>query len=193
MDGKWSIEEAKRLFSLVEKASESGQSLATAFAVIAGESGRSVNSVRNYYYSQLRVFEMMPSVAKQLGIRVISARRASFTLFSKEEIDLLLERVLIGKANGRSVRSVIAELSGGDKKKALRLQNKYRSTVACHRDRVKLVTSRLAANKTPYYDPYLKKTIVGGAPDDNLARLAEYIGSLDSDRMVDVVKLLLSK
>ena len=135
----------------------------------------------------------MPSIAKELGIRTLTARRESFTLFSREEIDVLLENVLVGKANGKSVRAVILDMAGGDEKRALRLQNKYRSTVACHRDRVKRVTSRLLSEKKPYYDPYLKRVLSSKSDDDNLTRLADYISTLDSDKMVDVVKILLGK
>lgn len=193
MDGKWSIDETKRLFDLAYQSVEKGDSLATAFSQVSQECGKSLNSVRSYYYSQLRLFEMMPLIAKQLGIRTLTARRESFTLFTREEIDSLVESVLVGKANGKSVRAVITSLAGGDEKKALRLQNKYRSTVACHRDRVQRVTSRLLAEKKPYYDPYLKRVVTDKGDDDNLARLAGYIGTLDSDKMVDVVKILLGR
>lgn len=193
MDGKWSIEETKRLFALVEEAHANGEAIASVFNLVAQESKKTVNSVRNYYYSQLRTFEMLPSVAKQLGIKVVGAKRESFALFSASEIDELLRKVLLGKANGKSVRAVIAELSNGDAKKALRLQNKYRSTVACHKSRVNAVMATLKKEGVTYFDPYLKRVVTGGEEDDNLARLARYIGELDSDRMVDVVKLLLSK
>lgn len=193
MDGKWSLEETKSLFSLVERAYKNGDALSSAFSEMAIRSGKTVNGIRNYYYSQLRVFEMMPSVAVQLGINIISAKRASFELFTSGEIDELIEKVLVEKAKGKSVRAIIATLSGGDGKKALRLQNKYRSTVACHRDRVSRITARLAKAKTPYYDPYLKRVVNGENEDGSIARLAEYIGTLDGDKMVDVVKLLLSK
>ena len=193
MDGKWSIEETKRLFDLVYQSVEKGESLSTAFIQVAQSCGKSLNSIRSYYYSQLKLFEMMPSIAKELGIRTLTARRESFTLFSREEIDVLLENVLVGKANGKSVRAVILDMAGGDGKRALRLQNKYRSTVACHRDRVKRVTSRLLSEKKPYYDPYLKRVVSSKSDDDNLTRLADYISTLDSDKMVDVVKILLGK
>ena len=193
MESKWNLDETKRLFSLAYQTAERGEPLATVFSTVAKESGKSLNSVRSYYYSQLRLFEMMPSIASQFGIKLVPARRESFELFTHEEIDSLVEKVIVGKASGKSVRAVINDLACGDEKKALRLQNKYRSTVACHRDRVKNVTARLLAEKKPYYDPYLKRVVTDKSSDDSVVRLADYIGTLDGDKMVDVVKILLGK
>ena len=136
---------------------------------------------------------MMPAFSAQLGIKTVALRRESFTVFSNKEIDELIETVLKGKAEGKSVRAVIAQMAGGDKKTALRLQNKYRSMITCHRDRVKEVTDRMRKEGKPYYDPYLKRVVKDGAEEDNVSRLAEYISKLDNDQMVDVVKMLLQK
>ena len=91
------------------------------------------------------------------------------------------------------MRAVIAQMAGGDKKTALRLQNKYRSMITCHRDRVKEVTDRMRKEGKPYYDPYLKRVVKDGAEEVNVSRLAEYISKLDNDQMVDVLKMLLQK
>ena len=135
----------------------------------------------------------MPEFANRLGIKTVAMRRESFTVFSQKEIDDLIETVLLGKANGKSVRAVIAELSRGDKKTALRLQNKYRSMVSNHRDRVREIMNRLNSEGKLYFDPYQKRVVSDKSSDDNVARLAEYIGKLDNDQMVDVMKMLLSK
>ncbi len=193
MDNKWSINETKQLFDLAYTAAQKGEGLSAAFSQMASVSGKSVNSIRNYYYSQLKLFEMMPDFSKQLGIKTVAMRRESFTVFSQKEIDELIEAVLIGKANGVSVRATIAGLSGGDKKIALRLQNKYRSMISSHRDRVREIMNRLSNEGKVYFDPYLKRIVKDKTSDDNVARLAEYIGKLDNDQMVDVMKMLLSK
>ena len=193
MDKKWSINETKQLFDLAYEAAQKGEGLSGAFAEMSNRSGKSVNSIRNYYYSQLKLFEMMPAVSAQLGIRTVAMRRESFTVFSKKEIDELIENVLAGKAAGKSVRAVIAGLSGGDKKVALRLQNKYRSMLVSHRDKVTDIMEKLRSDGKAYYDPYLKRTVKAGEKSDNVSRLAEYIGKLESDQMVDVVRMLLQK
>ena len=193
MDKNWSINETKQLFSLVYDAASKGKGLSGAFGEMAKASGKSVNSIRNYYYSQLKLFEMMAAFSAQLGIKTVALRRESFTVFSNKEIDELIETVLKGKAEGKSVRAVIAQMAGGDKKTALRLQNKYRSMITCHRDRVKEVTDRMRKEGKPYYDPYLKRVVKDGAEEDNVSRLAGYISKLDNVQMVGVVKMLLQK
>lgn len=69
MDKNWSINETKQLFSLVYDAASKGKGLSGAFGEMAKASGKSVNSIRNYYYSQLKLFEMMPAFSAQLGIK----------------------------------------------------------------------------------------------------------------------------
>lgn len=193
MDNKWSIDETKQLFDLAFEAYESGKGLSAAFGEMSRHSGKSVNSIRNYYYSQLRLFEMMPEFTDRLGIRTVAMRREKFNVFSPEEIDALVETVLVGKAAGKSVRAIIAETAKGDKKLALRLQNKYRSTVSCHRDKVKAVEDKLAAKGVAYFDPYSKRVVTGGKPDDNVSRLADYISRLSGSEVADMVKMLLGK
>lgn len=193
MDNKWSIDETKQLFDLAYKAYESGKGLSSAFGEMSRTSGKSVNSVRNYYYSQLRLFEMMPEFTDKLGIRTVAMRREKFNVFTRAEIDALVETVLIGKAAGKSVRAIIAEAANGDKKLALRLQNKYRSTVSCHRDKVKAVEDRLSEKGVDYFDPYSKRVVRGGNRDDNVSRLADYISRLSGSEVADVVKMLLGK
>lgn len=193
MDKNWSIDETKALFDLVYEAAGAGRGLSSAFSEMADRSGKSVGSIRNYYYSQLKLFEMMPTFSSQLGIRTVALRREAFKLFDEREVDALIETVLVGKGEGRSVRATIAKMSGGDKKLALRLQNKYRSTLSCHRDRVQKVMDRLGEEGKVYYDPYLRRVVRGKSDEDNVSRLAEYISRLDGDRMVDVVKMLLGK
>lgn len=193
MDNKWSIDETKQLFDLAFEAAQNGKGLSAAFGEMSRHSGKSVNSIRNYYYSQLRLFEMMPEFTDRLGIRTVAMRREKFNVFSPEEIDALVETVLVGKAAGKSVRAIIAETAKGDKKLALRLQNKYRSTVSCHRDKVKAVEDKLAAKGVAYFDPYSKRVVKGGKPDDNVSRLADYISRLSGSEVADVVKMLLGK
>lgn len=193
MNNGWSISETKQLFNLVYKTAQSGKGLSAAFSEMAEVCGKSVNSIRNYYYSQLKLFEMVPAFADELGIKTLNVKRETFTLFSKDEINKLLENVLIGKAKGQSVRAIIADLALGDKKLALRLQNKYRSMIAHHRERVEGVMKKLGEQGTVYYNPYLKRTVTDIEEDDNVKRLADYISSLDKEQMVDVVKKLFVK
>ena len=179
MENNWTIEQTKTLFSLAREAKEKGRGLIWAFSAMSEKSGRSVNSVRNYYYSQLKMFELVPSLATDLGIELLDSSRERFELFDSDEIEELIERVIIGKANGVSVRKTIAEMSEGDGKKALRLQNKYRSMILHHREKVTEIMRKLGAAGKNYYNPYLKEVIVAGAETDNYKKLGDYIASLD--------------
>ena len=171
MENNWTIEQTKTLFSLAREAKEKERGLVWAFSAMSDKTGRSVNSVRNYYYSQLKMFELVPSLAKDLGIELVDSSRERFELFEADEIDELLESVLSGKARGVSVRQVIADMSGGDGKKALRLQNKYRSMILHHREKVNEVMRRIGASGKDYYNPYLKETVAAGSETDNFKKL----------------------
>ena len=155
---------------------------------MAERSGRSLNSVRNYYYSQLKMFELVPKLAEDLGVETVSNRRAEFELFSKSEIDELMTKILVGKANGSSVRGVIATMASDDKE-ALRLQNKYRSMVAHHKSRVTEIMNGLAEKNIPHFNPYLKK-VVDGSAMDNIQRLNEYVAKLDAEEVAGFLNIL---
>lgn len=190
MENNWTIEQTKTLFALAKEARENGRGLIWAFSKVSESTGRSVNSVRNYYYSQLKMFELVPSLAKDLGIELVDSSRERFELFEADEIDELLENVLLGKARGVSVRQVIADMSGGDGKKALRLQNKYRSMILHHREKVNEVMRRIGASGKDYYNPYLKETVAAGSETDNYKKLNDYIASLDEAEVGEFLQIM---
>ncbi len=190
MENNWTIEQTKSLFSLAREAKEKDRGLVWAFSTMSEKTGRSINSVRNYYYSQLKMFELVPSLAADLGIELVDSARERFELFDQNEIDELLERVLAGKANGVSVRRVIADMSNGDAKKALRLQNKYRSMILHHREKVTEVMRRIGARGGNYYNPYIKETVVAGSETDNYKKLNDYISSLDEAEVGEFLSIM---
>jgi hypothetical protein len=193
MNNDWSIEQTKKLFSLVYDNAQNGVGLTNAFLQMSKESGKSVNSVRNYYYAQLKIFLMLPDLRKSLGIKTVNMRRDNFKIFSESEINDLVKSILVGKAQGKSIRAVINEKACFDKKLALRYQNKYRSMVATHADKVQKIMNALREEGKEYFNPYTGKIICIDAKEDNLSRLAEYIESLDSHQVVDVMKMLINR
>ncbi len=190
MENNWTIEQTKKLFSLAREAKEKERGLVWAFSAMSEKTGRSVNSVRNYYYSQLKMFELVPNLAKDLGIELVDSSRERFELFEANEIDELLEKVLSGKARGVSVRKVIADMSNGDGKKALRLQNKYRSMILHHREKVNEVMRKIGASGKDYYNPYLKETVSAGSETDNYKKLNDYIASLDEAEVGEFLQIM---
>ncbi len=188
MENNWTISQTKELFALVKEASDDKRGLKSAFEIMADKSGRSLNSVRNYYYSQLKMFELVPKLAKDLGVETVRNRRAEFELFTKEEIDELMIKILTEKAKGNSVRGVISTIAK-DEKEALRLQNKYRSMVAHHKTRVTEIMNGLATQRIPYFNPYLKR-VIDGKSGDNIHKLNEYVSKLDVDEVAGFLNLL---
>ena len=190
MENNWTIEQTKALFNRAQAAKKEGKGLVWAFTDIANQTGRSVNSVRNYYYSQLKMFELLPRLADDLGIAVPKSERERFTLFTGEEIESLVDTVLTEKAKGQSVRKTIAALSNGDRKQALRLQNKYRSMVLHHRAKVTEIMKRIGERGDNYFNPYTKEVVVAGTEVDNYRLLTEYIGSLDESEVGEFLSIM---
>lgn len=190
MDKNWTIEHTKQLFALAATAKKDGKGLNWAFSRMAESTGRSCNSVRNYYYSQLKTFELVPTLAGDLGINLVRDKRDGFTPFKKDETERLVRTVLVGKAAGNSVRSLIAELSGGDKRTALRLQNKYRSMLVHHRADLLGIMNELRASGVPYFDPYRKRIVDKDFAEDNISKLTEYITHLNEDEAEGFLSLI---
>jgi len=181
----WTIEQTKELFELCDAARKQGKSLSAAFNTVSERTGRSVNSVRNYYYSQSKTFELVPEIASRLGIKTAKVKREAFVPFAADEIDRLIETVLVGKAEGRSVRATINAMAKGNAKTALRLQNKYRSVLRSHRDTVERIMRELDARGVAYRNPYSREHNA-----DNFARLTEYIASLDDAKVGSFLSLI---
>lgn len=188
MENNWTINQTKELFALVNEAFTNGNGLKTAFEKMSMKCGRSVNSVRNYYYSQLKMFELVPTLAADLGVTIVKSAREQFELFNEDEIDKLMRAILIGKANGVSVRGTIAGMSDSPKE-ALRLQNKYRSMVAHHKNKVTAIMNDLSEQGIKHFDPYTKQ-INDGSQKNGLNRLNEYIGKLDDKEVGEFLTIL---
>lgn len=112
----WRDEESDTLFSAVREASRQGTPLRNVFEQVASSLGRKPNSIRNYYYAQLRQ-------RPETGLN----RAAPFQTFTEEEVRELLRTVLMARGQGVSVRACVMRMAGGDRGLMLRYQNKYRS------------------------------------------------------------------
>lgn len=114
----WREDEIDRLWDEIRRANESGQPLRSVFEQMGETLGRKPNSVRNYYYMQLRSRD-------SANVR----RAAPFETFSEAEVRSLVKEVLRARAQGQSVRACVMALSQGDHTRMLRYQNKYRSVL----------------------------------------------------------------
>lgn len=137
----WSQEETDLLRNEVRQASETGAPLRTVFERMGETLGRKPNSVRNYYYMQLR---------DQGGEDC--KRAAPFETFSDEEIHDLLRHILAAKGQGQSVRASVMDLSHGDKTLMLRYQNKYRALLRKRPDLIEDICRELREAGQPCPD-----------------------------------------
>lgn len=111
----WSEQETNELLKEAQTAERKGLPLKAVFERVARITGRKPNSIRNYYYTKIK--EINPDI------------EMAFTPFAPEEVQELLRAMLVGQAQGKSVRKIAFELGKGDKKRMLRYQNKYRSVL----------------------------------------------------------------
>ena len=126
----WSDAENRMLWETADEAQQQGLPLKAVFERIAEQTGRRPNSIRNYYYAQVR---------RQGG----ESHPARFVPFTQPEIDWLMEQVLVARAAGQSVRACLQKLSGGDHSLMLRYQNKYRAVVKSRSEYVRGLVEKL--------------------------------------------------
>lgn len=129
----WSDAEEKLLWETAEEAQDKGLPLKAVFEHIADRTGRKPNSIRNYYYQQVR---------ERDADRPHAAR---FTPFTQNEVDDLMRQVLTAVGQGQSVRACLSRISGGDHSRMLRYQNKYRSVIKSRPEYVQTIVDQLQA------------------------------------------------
>ncbi len=140
--GGWQKQEIDALRRRIEQAERNGESLRSVFDDMAQQLGRKPNSIRNFYYAQLR------------DVQDESQRTLPFETFSQEEIEQLIRSVLTARAQGMSVRACVRKLSGGDRTRMLRYQNKYRSVVRTRPELVKTIMQGLTQEGIAFVSPY---------------------------------------
>lgn len=129
----WSELETNLLWETADEAQQQGLPLKTVFDRIAVQTGRRPNSIRNYYYAQVRQREGDHE------------RPARFVPFSEDEVRWLLDKVLRDRAQGHSVRSCLQRLAEGDHSLMLRYQNKYRAVIKNRPELVREIVDMLNA------------------------------------------------
>ena len=120
-------EEAKELVNYIQKGKTEGKTLTYLFACYGLERGRAKGSVRNYYYALMKNEKQDERIVKLLNGTQLSVEK--IREFTPEETEQTIRSILAEKSKGLSVRKAIFNLSQGDDKKMLRLQNKYRNTL----------------------------------------------------------------
>ena len=129
-------EEATGLIEYIYTGKNAGKTLSYLFETYGRAHNRAKGSVRNYYYAFLkkRGDERVKRILEGKDLRAGEIRP-----FTEKETDEMLRKVLTEKSKGMSVRKAIRNLSEGDEKLMLRMQNKYRNLVKKQPERVQRV------------------------------------------------------
>ena len=120
-------EEAKNLVDFIKVGKQKGKTLTYLFETYGLQNGRAKGSVRNYYYALMKNERKDERIVRLLDGSELAVEKIKE--FTPEEADEVLRSILKEKSKGISVRRAIFNLSGGDDKLMLRLQNKYRNTL----------------------------------------------------------------
>lgn len=174
--GGWAQAEQEQLWSEVSLAARENRPLRSAFERFAEKSGRRPNSVRNYYYTAIKSGAARPEDAEDVH---------SFTPFSRDQVESLLDEILASLGRGESVRACVLRMGAGDRSLSLRYQNKYRSILKSHPEWVQASLQRLQSKGIPAVDPFSKmrarrnSPIIGAEADapsllDAISRLVDH-------------------
>lgn len=120
-------EEAKNLVEYIKEGKRKGKTLTYLFETYGMKHGRAKGSVRNYYYALMKNEKGDERIVKLLDGSELAVEK--IREFTDDEADQAIRSILAEKSKGMSVRRAIFNLSGGDDKLMLRLQNKYRNTL----------------------------------------------------------------
>ena len=120
-------EEAKNLVEFIKEGKRKGKTLTYLFETYGLKHGRAKGSVRNYYYALMKNEKGDERIVRLLDGSQLAVEK--IREFTEEEADEAIRSILAEKSKGMSVRRAIFNLSGGDDKLMLRLQNKYRNTL----------------------------------------------------------------
>ena len=134
-------EEAKMLVEYIKEGKRKGKTLTYLFASYGLAHGRAKGSVRNYYYALMKNEKKDERIVRLLDGSELSVEK--IREFSPEETDEILRSILREKSKGLSVRRAIFNLSSGDDKLMLRLQNKYRNTLKKEPEKIALLAKEL--------------------------------------------------
>ena len=134
-------EEAKNLIEYIKDGKSKGKTLTYLFETYGLKRGRAKGSVRNYYYALMKNEKNDERIVHLLDGSRLSVEK--IREFTEEETDQVLKDILTEKSKGLSVRRAIFNLSGGDDKLMLRLQNKYRNTLKKEPERIAAMAEKL--------------------------------------------------
>ena len=180
-------EEAKTLVKYVADGKKKGKTLTYLFESYGLQYGRAKGSVRNYYYALMKNEKGDERIVRLLDGTNLSVEK--IREFTEEETDEALKSILQEKSKGLSVRRAIFNLSKGDDKLMLRLQNKYRNTLKKEPERIARLARDLGVDEALEKGVKTKNQRVPAPPDKDFLRrrLESEINAL-YDRLATALK-----
>ena len=172
----WREEETQLLWNRVREASQQGAPLREVFESVAAALGRKPNSIRNYYYAQLKERD-------EPGLK----RALPFETFSDDEVRSLVRTILRKKGEGMSVRACVTEMAAGDKARMLRYQNKYRSTLRARPELIREVMEELRSEGVACGDPYTAR-MSGAEPEELMEQAAQRVRSMGEPALFKMIE-----
>ena len=133
-------EEAKNLVEFIKEGKRKGKTLTYLFESYGARHGRAKGSVRNYYYALMKNERGDERIVRLLDGSELAVEK--IREFTEEEANDAIRSILAEKSKGMSVRRAIFNLSGGDDKLMLRLQNKYRNTLKKQPEKIAEIAAR---------------------------------------------------
>ena len=138
-------EEARHLVEFIKEGKSKGKTLSYLFASYGQQRGRAKGSVRNYYYALMKNAQEDERIVQLLDGSRLSVEK--IREFTEEETDQTIRSILAEKSKGLSVRRAIFNLSEGDDKLTLRLQNKYRNVLKKQPERIVKIAQELGLSE----------------------------------------------
>ena len=138
-------EEARNLVEYIKEGKQKGKTLTYLFETYGLRHGRAKGSVRNYYYALMKNERRDERIVKLLDGSSLSVEK--IREFTEEETDETIRNILTEKSKGISVRRAIFNLSKGDDKLMLRLQNKYRNTLKKEPSRIAALAAEMGLSE----------------------------------------------
>lgn len=125
----WKDDEVEKLFRFIENGKNEGKNLSALFSEFAILQNRQPNSVRNYYYLELKLMNKDKNRCQKFNMDLQRHKKIEQEGFTNEQTKELIKSILKLNASGKSIRKCCQIISNGDLTKMVRYQNKYRSVL----------------------------------------------------------------
>ena len=198
MKAKWKDEEIKSLFKLIENQQLKNASMLECFKIYGKQTKRKPFSVRNFYYAQVKLLQQNENLCKKLGIDISKHKIQKFEHFDKKTEKNLKNSIEKLRNDGVSIRSACLALSGGDIKKMLRIQNKYRNILAQEKKETAKVYSFPKENsqKQKLSDDDIKSLFMGlvklvkeNADNDSQEKAKKFLEQTEQEKRKNAIEL----